>query len=158
MKPYCSTWEWRGLCRPGQRERNVQIGKRVDKLEEKLHSGLEELRTALDGQREEHARQQDEHARHRRRVERQLAALVLGQAATMPKPPGIDESGGSGTRSGPPWWRPGEAAQRKVTNLIYEWWQARNSLIAAEDRLSIAMDWDIVADLAVRDESAEAFA
>ena len=44
-----------------------------------------------------------------------------------------------------------------MTDMIYEWWQARNSLMAAEERLSIAMDWGIVADLATRDESAEAF-
>ena len=42
-----------------------------------------------------------------------------------------------------------------MTDMIYEWWQARNSLMAAEERLSIAMGWDMVADLAVRDESAE---
>ena len=32
----------------GQRERNVQIGKRLDELEKELRSGLSELRTALD--------------------------------------------------------------------------------------------------------------
>ena len=144
-----------GCAAPGQRERNVQMGKRLDALEEELRSSLEEFRTALDGQRKEHAS-------HRRRVERQLAALVLGHAATMPKTPrsddtGTDESGRTGTRNGPPWWRPGEAAQRKVEDLIYEWRQARNSLIAAEERLGIALDWEIVPDLAMRDESAEAF-
>ena len=32
----------------GQRERNVQMGKRLDELEKELRSGLRELRTALD--------------------------------------------------------------------------------------------------------------
>ena len=120
-----------------------------------LHSGFKELRTALHGQRKEHDR-------HRRRVERQLAALVLGHAVTDAQRPlrsddnGTDESGGSGTSSGPPWWRPGEAVQRKVEDLIYEWRQARNWFLAAEECLGIALDWDMVADLAVRDESADA--
>ena len=136
-------------------ERNAKLKDRLDKLEEELHSGFKELRTALHGQRKEHDR-------HRRRVERQLAALVLGHAVTAPETPGTDEngteeSGVDGTSSGPPWWRPGTATQRKVTDLIQEWWLARNSLLAVEERLSIAMDWGMVADLAVPDESAEAF-
>ena len=61
-----------------------------------------------------------------------------------------------GLEAAPPWWRPGEAAQRDLTDMIHEWRQARNSLIAAEERLSIALDWNMVADLAVRDESAHA--
>ena len=154
-----------GCAAPGQRERNVQMGKRLDALEEELRSGLNEFRTALDsGITEFRAaldEQRKEHASHRRRVERQLAALVLGHAATMPKTlrsddTGTDESGGSGTRSGPPWWRPVEAAQRKVEDLIYEWRQARNWFIAAEERLGIALDWGMVADLAVRDDMGEA--
>ena len=154
-----------GCAAPGQRERNVQMGKRLDALEEELRSSLEEFRTALDGGLTEFRAaldgQRKEHASHRRRVERQLAALVLGHAATMPKTPrsdttGIDESGASGTRSGPPWWRPGEAALRNVTDMIYEWRQARNWFIAAEERLGIALDWGIVPDLAMRDEMAVA--
>ena len=133
-----------------RRERNDELEDRLDELEEELRSGLEEMRTALDGQREEYAG-------HLRRVERQVAALLLGHAGTGPENLGPVENGGSGTRSGPPWWRPGAAAQRKVEDLIYEWRQARNSLIAAEERLSIALDWDMVADLTVRDESAETF-
>ena len=154
-----------GCAAPGQRERNVHMGKRLDMLEEDLRSSLKELRTALDsGLAEFRAaldEQREEHVSHRRRVERQLAALVLGHAATMPKTPrsdetGTDESGRTGTRNGPPWWRPGEAAQRKVEDLIYEWRQARNSLIAAEERLGIALDWGTVPDFAVREESVEA--
>ena len=155
-----------GCATPGQRERNVQTGKRLDELEEELRSSLKEFRTALDsGLTEFRAaldEQQEEHVSHRRRVERQLAALVLGHAATTPTIPrsdetGTDESGRTGTRSGPPWYRPGEAAEREVADLIYEWRQARNWFIAAEERLSIALDWEIVPDLAVRDKSAEAF-
>ena len=132
------------------------MGKRLDALEEELRSSLKEFRTALDGQRKEHAS-------HRGRVERQLAALVLGHAATMPKTPqsdetGTDESGRPGTRKGPPWWRSGEAAQREVADLIYEWRQARNWFIAAEERLGIALDWGTVPDFVVREESAEALA
>ena len=44
-----------GCAAPAQRERNVQLGKRLDELEEELRSALKELRTALEGQREEHA-------------------------------------------------------------------------------------------------------
>ena len=143
-----------GCAAPRQRKRNVQLGKRLDALEEELRSGLEEPRTALDGQRRAHAS-------HQRRVERQMAALVLSHAATAPETPasdetGADESGRTGTRNGPPWWRPGAAAQRKVEDLIYEWRQARNWFLAAEECLGIALDWDMVADLAVRDESADA--
>ena len=43
-----------------------------------------------------------------------------------------------------------------MTDLIFEWREALNSLIAAEERLSLAMDRDRVAYLAVRDEGAEA--
>ena len=68
----------------------------------------------------------------------------------------IQFGGRTGTRNGPPWWRPGAAAQRKVEDLIYEWRQARNWFLAAEECLGIALDWDMVADLAVRDESADA--
>ena len=156
-----------GCAAPGQRERNVQLGKQLYKLEEELRSGLEELRTALDSSLTELRAtldgQREEHTSHRRRVERQLAALVLGHAATARKTPGSDEigtddSGASVTRSGPPWWRPGEAAEREVADLIYEWRQARNSLIAAEERLGIALDWDMVPDFAMRDDMAEASA
>ena len=44
----------------------------------------------------------------------------------------------------------------QVEDLIYEWRQARNWFLAAEECLGIALDWDMVADLAVRDESADA--
>ena len=44
-----------GCAAPAHRERNVQLGKRLDELEEELRSGLKELRTALEGQRKEHA-------------------------------------------------------------------------------------------------------
>ncbi len=132
-----------------RRERNDELKDRLDELEEELRGGLTELRAALDGQRKEHAS-------HRRRVKRQLAALLLGHAGTAPENPGPVESGGSGTRSGPPWWRPGEAAQRDLTDMIHEWRQARNSLLAAEERLGIAMDWGMVPDFAVRDDSAHA--
>ena len=159
-----------GCAAPGQRERNVQLGKRLDELEEELRSSLKEFRSALDGGLTEFRAaldgQRKEHASHRRRVERQLAALVLGHAGTAPENPGsdetgsdttgIDESGASGTRSGPPWWRPGEAALRNVTDVIYEWRQARNWFIAAEERLGIALDWGLVPDLAMRDEMAVA--
>ena len=83
-----------------QREHNVRVWKRLDELEK-------EIRSRIARQCEEYARQRDDHARHRRRVERQLAALVLGNAVTAPETPGIeengaDESGVAGT-SGPPW-------------------------------------------------------
>ena len=39
-----------------------------------------------------------------------------------------------------------------MADLIYEWRQARNWFIAAEERLGIALDWGIVPDLAMRDE------
>ncbi len=67
-----------------------------------------------------------------------------------------NESGRTRAKNGPPWWRPGAAAQRKVEDLIYEWRQARNWFLTAEECLGIALDWDMVADLAVRDESADA--
>ena len=67
------------------------------------------------------------------------------------------DSGRTRTRNGPPWWRPGAAAERKVEDLVYEWRQARNWFIAAEERLGIALDWEIVPDLAMREESAEVF-
>ena len=69
---------------------------------------------------------------------------------------GADESGVDGTSSGSPWWRPSEATQRKVMALFHEWWLARNSLLAAEEQVNIAMGWGRFADLAIRDESAEA--
>ena len=52
-----------------------------------------------------------------------MAALVLSHAATVPETPASDESGAdvsgrTGTRNGPPWWRPGAAAQRKVEDLM----------------------------------------
>ena len=123
-------------------ERNLKLGDQLDELEEKLRGGLKDMKTALDELKEETARQ--------------LADLALGREGTAPGRPGSDESGGSGTRSGPPWWRPGGEAQHRVTDLIYEWRQARNSFIAAEERLSITLDRGTVADLAVRDEMAEA--
>ena len=43
-----------------------------------------------------------------------------------------------------------------MADLIYEWRQARNWFIAAEKRLGIALDWEIVPDLAMRDDMAEA--
>ena len=97
-----------GCAAAGQQERNVQLGKRLDELEEELRSGLEELRTTLDGQ-------QQAHASHRRRVERQLAALVLGHPVTVPETPasdetGNDDSGGSGMRSA----HPGGARVRRL--------------------------------------------
>lgn len=139
---------------------SAKLEDRLAKLEEELHSGLNELRTALEGQREEYAEQREAHTSHRRRVERQLAALVLGDAVEAAEPPGIDENGtdenGVGEpSSGPPWWRPGTVVQHRVANLIHEWWLARNSLLAAEEQVNIAMGWDGFADLAMRDESAE---
>ena len=142
-------------------ERNAKMKDRLAKLDEDLRNGLAELRTALDGQRQGFARQREEHFRHQRRVEKQLAALVLGNIVTVPEPPGIeengaDESGVAGTGSGPPWWRPGKAAEDRVMDLVHEWWLARNTLLDAEERVNIAMGWDRFADLAVRDDSADA--
>ena len=155
-----------GCAAPGQLARNAGLEKQLDALEEELRRSLEEFRTALDGCLTEFRAaldgQRREHASHRSRMERQLAALVLGDTATAPETPasdetGADESGRTGTSNGPPWWRPGEAAEREVADLIYEWRRARIWFIAAEERLGIALDWDMVADLAVRDDSADAF-
>ena len=139
-----------GCAAAGQRERSVRVWKRLDELEEELRSGLGELRTALDGQRkafaghlEEFAGLEEDHARHQRRVERQLAALALGHAVAAPETAGIEEYGAdesevAGTSSGPPWWRPGKAAEDRVMDLVHEWWLARNSLLASEERVNIA--------------------
>ena len=119
------------------------------------------MRTELEGQRQEFIKQLEDHARCRRRVERQLAVLVLGRTITASDPPGVDENGtdmarSGKTTSGPPWWCPGKASHDRVMDLVYEWWLARNSLLAAEEQLNIAMGWDRFTDLAVRDERTEA--
>lgn len=142
-------------------ESSARLKDRFDKLEETIGCDLEELRTELEGQRQELVKQLEDHARYRRRVENQLAALVLGHAvaateSTSVEEDGADGSGVSGTSSGPSWWRPSESTQRKVMALFHEWWLARNSLLAAEEQVNIAMGWGSFADLALRDESAEA--
>ena len=142
-------------------ESSARLKDRLDKLEETLGSDLEELRTEFEGQRQEFVKQLEDHAKYRRRVENQLTALVLGHAVRATESTGVDENGADKARSGettsgPPWWCPGKASHDRVMDLVYEWWRARNSLLAAEEQVNIAMGWGRFADLAMRDESAEA--
>lgn len=142
-------------------ERTAGLKERVAKLEEDLHNGLEGLRTELEEQRQRLAGQREAHTRHRRRVERQLSVLVRGRTVATPEIPCIEGSGADGsedvvTSNSPPWRRPADAARHKVDDLIQEWWLARNSLLAAEERLAIAMGWDMFGDIDMDDARTEA--
>ena len=130
-----------------QRERNDELENRIDKFEETIRSSLKELRVALEKLRKDHVRQ-------RRRV----AVLAQGREGPDTGTPIGDQSGGSATKCGPPWWRPRGLSDRppaSVMDLILEWRQALTSLMAAEERLSTAVEWD-VGLLVDRDDMVEA--
>ena len=131
-----------------QRERNDKLEDRLDRLEEKLQTGLDELGADLRGRQRKHAR--DLHL-----VEARVAILtqrLLGSEADTPT------SGESGlpppTRRGPLWLLKGPGPV-DMTDLVFKWRQALAEYLAAEERLCEGMDTTMKAILR-DDKKAEA--
>ncbi len=131
-----------------QRERIDQLEDWVDRLEEKLQTGLEELGGQLRGGQRKHAR--DLHL-----VEARVAILtqsLLGSGTGTPT------SGEGGVppppRHGPLWLLKGPGPVN-MTDLVFKWRQALAEYLAAEERLCEGMDMTMMAILC-DDKKAEA--
>ncbi len=114
-----------------QRERNDQLEDRINRLEEKLQTGLEEMSGELRGHQRKHAR--DLHL-----VQARVAILtqsLLGSGTETP----TDGEGGAPTRRGSLWLLKGPGPV-DMTDLVFKWRQALAEYLAAEERLCEGMD------------------
>ena len=123
-----------------QRERNDQLEDRINRLEEKLQTGLEELGADLRGRQRKHAR--DLHL-----VQARVAILTQSLLGSGTETPTGDESGVSPpTRRGPLWLVKG-LGPVDMTDLVFKWRQALAEYLAAEERLCEGMDKSMMAIL-----------
>ena len=126
-----------------QRERNDKLESRINRLEEKLQTGLEELGGELRGRQRKHAR--DLHL-----VEARVAILTQSLLGSGTGTPASGEGGGPPpTRHGPLWLLKGPGPV-DMTDLVFKWRQALAEYLAAEERLCEGMDMSMMAIL--RDE------
>ncbi len=123
-----------------QRERNDQLEDRINRLEEKLQTGIEELAGEL-------RRRQRIHARDLHLVQARVAILTQSLLGSGTETPTDDESGVSPpTRRGPLWLLKGPGPV-DMTDLVFKWRQALAEYLAAEERLCEGMDKNMKAIL-----------
>ena len=116
-----------------QQERNHKLEDRINRLEEKLQTGLEELGADFRGRQRKHAR--DLHL-----VEARVAIMTQSLLGSEAETPTTGESGvPPPTRRGPLWLLKGPSPV-DMTDLVFKWRQALAEYLAAEERLCEGMD------------------
>ena len=121
-----------------QRERNERLEDRLDSLETNLRASLRELETAFDEFMKGTVRQF-------RQVDGQLAGLSLGREDQHKNTSAGAEKDGQPPSSGPSWLYQQsfkELVRGDMPDPILEWRKALVTLMAAEDRLRMALERD----------------